>query len=209
MGKVNSTDGFTSALLHAVQHYLERIDHLLERVSKEPNPAGLLETRLAPDAFDTGLHFAIAIQFAARTTCPPAGRPVPDIPEPPTLADLIDYRRDVSTCLASITPADLVASVSHVAGKAELKQDVADYITRFAFPNMLFHLSQAYAGLRQAGMVIGKADFDGDCTRTDEQMRGIKASISGSSPADRVMHRTWDGSVDRIHHADRRWVSSR
>jgi len=44
---------------------------------------------------------------------------------------------------------------------AELTGDPTDYIARFAFPNMLFHLSAGYAGLRHGGMQIGKADFDG------------------------------------------------
>ena len=157
---MTAPDRFAAALVGSIHHYLERTAHLLERVSREPDPVALLDSRLAPDAFETGLHLAIAIQFAARALCPPAGREVPDIPEPPTLAELVAYRRDVSERLAPIASADLARSVSHVAGEAELTQEAADYIARFAFPNMLFHLGQAYAGLRHAGMAIGKADFD-------------------------------------------------
>jgi len=37
-----------------------------------------------------------------------------------------------------------------------------DYITRFVIPNFYFHLTTAYAILRNKGVPLGKADFLGD-----------------------------------------------
>lgn len=152
---------FDDALSPAIEYYLEQTSKLLETVAKQPNSKELLAVQLAPDAFDTGFHLAVAIQFAARTLCLPAGHPVPRIVEPYSLSSLRSLHQDVSEALHSAPSFDWNSEVTHVAGKAKLKQSAADYVIRFAFPNMLFHLSQAYAGLRHAGLNIGKADFDG------------------------------------------------
>ena len=51
--------------------------------------------------------------------------------------------------------------MAHRAGEAALEQGAADYVARFALPNLLFHLAIAYAALRAGGVPLGKADFDG------------------------------------------------
>lgn len=144
-----------------VRHYLERLTHLLTLLSQNEDRDGILSLRLAPDMFDTGFNFAIAIQFAARALCPPAGEPVPDIPDTLTCESLSAFADEVSCRIATIGAGDLRLDVSHRAGEAQLTQAPADYVCLFALPNMLFHLSIAYAGLRRAGMAVGKADFDG------------------------------------------------
>ncbi len=149
------------AIADAVKHYLARTGHILMRLSAQEDKDDLLTGRLSPDMFDTGFNLAIAIQFAARCLCPPAGQDVPDIPEEFTFESLSAYHAQVSQLLAPIKSEDLTHLVSHVAGEAELCQDPDDYVTRFAFPNMIFHLTIAYAGLRRGGMSLGKADFDG------------------------------------------------
>lgn len=145
----------------AVEHYLGQAAKLLEVVSAEPDAEELLATKLAPDAFDTGFHLAVAIRFAARAICLPAGSPVPDIVEPHSLQTIQSLHREVCQALSAAPDFDWTLTVAHTAGEAELEQSAADYVLRFAFPNMLFHLSQAYAGLRAAGLNTGKADFDG------------------------------------------------
>ncbi len=152
---------FDDALSPAIEYYLEQTSKLIETVATQPNSKELLAVQLAPDTFDTGFHLAVAIQFAARALCLPAGHPVPEIVEPYSLSSLRKLYQDVSEALSSAPSFDWNSEVTHVAGKAKLKQSAADYVIRFAFPNMLFHLSQAYAGLRHAGLNIGKADFDG------------------------------------------------
>ncbi|PWJ18165.1 DUF1993 family protein [Jannaschia seohaensis] len=133
----------------------------MERVGREPDPDRLLAVRLAPDMFDTAFQFAVAIRFAARALMPQAGLAVPDAPEAPSLDDLMAFPDEVQEAIDPIRVKDMAATVTHRAGEADLEQGVAGYVTCFALPNMLFHLSMAYAGLRYAGMAVGKADFDG------------------------------------------------
>ena len=154
-------DRFDTALTDAVKAYVGRAAHILERLAGTPDPEALLAVRLAEDAFPTGLHFAVAIQYAARALCPPAGRALPDFPEEPNLPVLRAFAADVSALIENIGPDDLTRTVTHAAGLAELTHTPADYIARYAFPNMIFHLSIGYAGLRLGGIDIGKADFDG------------------------------------------------
>ena len=71
------------------------------------------------------------------------------------------YLSEIKAIIDPIRPDQLTASVAHTAGEGKLEQDAADYITKFGFPNMIFHLSMAYVGLRHAGFNVGKADFDG------------------------------------------------
>lgn len=152
---------FDAAAVDTVKHYLDRIGAILTKLAAEPDPQGVLDRQLAPDMFDTGFNFAIATQFAARALCPPAGLDIPEIPDVYTLGTLIEQHNQIAALIAPIMAADLIHPVAHIAGEAKLTQTPADYVARFAVPNMMFHLSLAYAGLRHGGMKIGKADFDG------------------------------------------------
>ena len=77
------------------------------------------------------------------------------------MATLRTLHAQVREAVEAAPAIDWMRTVEHVAGDAELKQPAADYVARFAFPNMLFHFGQAYAGLRHAGLNLGKTDFDG------------------------------------------------
>lgn len=150
-----------AALVRSVEHYLDRARHLLELLEREPEAEALMAIQLAPDSFDTGFHLAVAIQFAARALCVPAGAEVPEIAEPYSLDSLRALHAAVANSITNAPSADWRMQVRHTAGDARIEQDTTDYIARFALPNMLFHLTMAYAGLRHAGVRLGKADFDG------------------------------------------------
>ncbi|MDB2406938.1 DUF1993 domain-containing protein [Jannaschia sp.] len=154
-------EAFAASVPDTVKYYLGRTGRLLERVGREPEPARLLAVRLAPDMFDTAFQFALAIRFAGRALLPPVGRTAPDTPELPSLSALMDYLDEIEEAIDPLRVADMGATVTHRAGEADLEQGVAGYVTCFALPNMLFHLSMGYAGLRHGGMAVGKADFDG------------------------------------------------
>lgn len=158
---INMKTDFAEAATNAIKHYLDQIIHILEKVSQENDPQELLDTRLAPDMLDTGFNLAVAIRFSARALCPPAGLEVPEMSEEHTCDSLLAFANDMSSLIKPIVAKDLQKPVSHIAGEAKLHQEPADYITQYALPNMIFHLSMGYAGLRSKGMVIGKADFDG------------------------------------------------
>ncbi|MXU65884.1 DUF1993 family protein [Oceanomicrobium pacificus] len=155
--------------LHALSvpvilHYLDRMDALLAGLA--PSELCLLDRRLAPDGFQAHGHFACAQGYALRAVFPVAGRPVPDLPEPSDTRVALRARSAAARAhLAGITPgmmADGAAHrVRHEAGFATLEQDATDYLTLYALPNFIFHLSQGFAILRAQGLPVGKADFDG------------------------------------------------
>ncbi|SFR44678.1 DUF1993 family protein [Litoreibacter janthinus] len=150
-----------AALVRTVDHYLGQANHLLTLLEQEPESEALMAVQLAPDSFDTGFHLAVAIQFAARALCLPTGTAVPEIVEPYSLSTLRTLHGAVSAGIAEAPALDWEMQVCHVAGQAQIEQLTSDYVARFALPNMLFHLTMAYAGLRHAGVKLGKADFDG------------------------------------------------
>ncbi|MCR9121363.1 MAG: DUF1993 domain-containing protein [Phyllobacteriaceae bacterium] len=149
------------AVPDTVKYYLDRMERILRMVAAEQDSDRLLVIQLAPDSFDTGFHFAIAIQFAARVLCPPAGLQVPEIPDELTCESLLNFKDEIGHLVGPITAGDLNNRVSHKAGQARLDQEPGEYVVRFALPNMIFHFAMGYAGLRHGGMEVGKADFDG------------------------------------------------
>lgn len=150
-----------AALVRSVDHYLSQAEQLLAILEEQPKAGGLMAIRLAPDSFDTGFHLAVAIQFAARALCLPAGTTVPEIEEPYSLGSLRNLHEAVTKSINEARVSEWTTRVQHVAGEARLEQFTTDYIALFAMPNMLFHLTMAYAGLRHGGVALGKADFDG------------------------------------------------
>ena len=149
------------ALVRSVNHYLGQAEQLLAILEHEPEVEALMAIQLASDSFDTGFHLAVAIQFAARALCLPAGTKVPEIEEPYSLGSLRTLHEAVAKSINDVRGSDWTEQVGHVAGEAQLEQSTADYIALFALPNMLFHLTMAYAGLSHGGVTLGKAGFDG------------------------------------------------
>ena len=152
-----------TASVPVFRHYLERAGGLVDIASGGP---AWLTARLAPDMFNTAEQIATAASFALRGTYPLIGQAAPDFPDlgmdvhglKSRLAFADDHLRRMS-------PEDFegagTRTVNHRAGFAELEQPCDAYLTHFAMPNFIFHLSMAFAILRHSGAEIGKADFDG------------------------------------------------
>ncbi len=144
-------------------HYLDRAGALVMRAAADPD---LLQGRLAPDMFSAAQQFASAAGFALRACCPLAGQPVPDVPQldmdVPGLRKRIGIARQA---LLDLKPQAFEGAetrrIAHRAGFADLQQEGAAYLRLFALPNFFFHLTIGFAILRQGGLEIGKADFDG------------------------------------------------
>lgn len=149
-------------------HGVARARHLLARIGDEGRDE-LLGVRLTPDMFDCAAQMRMVSIMALRATYPVIGQDWPrEITQDRYVADLSGLDEGmvlVEAQIAKLTPADFEGSaeriVTHRAGFADLRQPGLDYVTRFALPNMWFHLSMAYAILRSVGMELGKADFDG------------------------------------------------
>ncbi len=146
------------------RHYLSRLDDILKTL---PEARGeLLRERLAPDMMTAGENFRTAQGFVLRTVFPLAGRKVPDLAtEQCARDDLLARSGEIRTLLAGLDTAlfdDAAARIiTHIAGRAELHQDGASFLTLYALPNFFFHLSIGYAVLRHHGVAIGKSNFDG------------------------------------------------
>lgn len=145
-------------------HYLRRLDAILQQV--EAFDAAVGDRRLHPDMFPLLQQARTAIGFTLRATCPLAGR------------DIVSFRDDAFTFpsvhaelertmayLAALPDADFDGSdarrVRTTAGFAELDLPAAEYFHMYAVPNFFFHYAMVYAIARQAGVPIGKPDFDG------------------------------------------------
>jgi hypothetical protein len=145
-------------------HYLRRLEEILKRV--EAFDGDIAENRLHPAMFPLLQQARTAIGFTLRTACPLAGRDIVsfrdgDVTFPGIFAEL----ERTMTYLASIPDADFngvdALNVSTTAGFAELNLPGWDYYLMYAVPNFFFHYSMVYAIARQAGVEIGKSDFDG------------------------------------------------
>lgn len=145
------------------RHYLRQLTALIDRA--ESKGADLF-SKLAVDTFSAGQHFHIAQGYVQRTVFPVIGREAPSLPDKDLSANgLRNCGELVVQRLDALTPGDFEAAservITHRAGDADLKQNAADYVTLYAVPNFFFHLTMGYATLRQHGLEIGKADFDG------------------------------------------------
>lgn len=107
-----------------------------------------------------------AIGFSLRTCCPLAGREIVSFAAGAlTLASVLAELDATVQYLAALPAPDTTAldalQVQATAGFAELALPAWDYYLLYAVPNFFFHYTMVYAIARQAGVPIGKADFDG------------------------------------------------
>jgi hypothetical protein len=145
-------------------HYLRQLGAVLKAV--EAFDAGVAARRLHPDMFPLQQQARTAIGFTLRATCPLAGR------------DIVSFRDDdmsfasvraeldrTMDYLAAIPDADFdgigTLTVHTTAGFAELALPGWEYYQMYAVPNFFFHYAMVYAIARQAGVPVGKSEFDG------------------------------------------------
>lgn len=144
---------------------LARERHLLERILEEPDPAALLTAQLVPGQFDCAGQLRTVTIFALRSVLPLIGRDWSLAAKGANADALSQQMAGAAAEITALRPDDFdgVAKrrIAHRAGDADLNQSADDYLILFALPNLWFHLSSAYAILRQAGVDVGKEDFDG------------------------------------------------
>jgi len=157
-----------ACLFHSTVPVMERyVRQSTVIAGKIPNDhASVLSRKLTDDGFTCGEHIWIAQNFAIRGVFPVREMPAPELDSRfATPEDLIAHGQAVSRHLESVAEIDFEGAaarlISHRAGHADLTQTGAEYLLHFIVPNMLFHLVTGYSILRQAGVALGKADFDG------------------------------------------------
>lgn len=122
--------------------------------------------RIYPDMFPMSRQVQVAADFAKGACARLAGVDVPKYDDnEKTLAELKARCQKTRDFLATLKPEQFEGSDTRVV-KLTLRGEPAEfvglpYLTGFALPNFYFHMTTAYALLRQAGVPLGKSDFVG------------------------------------------------
>jgi hypothetical protein len=145
-------------------HYLGNLTHLLKQAQRFGDDIAL--NRLHPDMMPLLQQAKTAIGFTLRTSCPLAGREIVSFGDDDySWSSVLSELEATVAYLSAIPEADFrdidTCKVNTAAGFADLSLSGWDYYLMYSLPNFFFHYSMVYAIARQAGVPIGKADFDG------------------------------------------------
>ncbi|PZU08815.1 MAG: DUF1993 domain-containing protein [Sphingomonas sp.] len=130
------------------------------------DPREIFDSRLAPDMLPFPKQIQIASDMAKGGVARLAGETPPSWPDDE--ADLPALRARIQKTIAYIqsVSADQIRDseqrdISLKAGANELHFKGQAYLLDFVIPNFYFHITTAYALLRQKGVQIGKRDYLG------------------------------------------------
>ena len=146
-----------SAMLDKASQYAE---------SRSFNSANYLTARLAPDMFPFARQVQSICDGAKYGAARLAGKEAPRHEDnEQTLAELQTRLKSVIEYIDTYKAEDFAGAAERrivlpwMKGQHILGQD---YLMEFMNPNFYFHLSMAYALLRQAGVAVGKLDYLGN-----------------------------------------------
>jgi hypothetical protein len=146
---------------------LDRLEAALAAAERQlgDRMAAALDGRPADGMRPLRQQVATAVQFTLRIACPLAGRRAPELRgalDGPGLMARIAAAREH---LAALPPEAFAGAEALVirtqAGFADLDLGAEAYLYQFGLPNLYFHHAMAHVALKQAGVRLGKADFDG------------------------------------------------
>ncbi|AZP11535.1 DUF1993 domain-containing protein [Undibacterium parvum] len=168
---LNSSDFMYQSSVPVFGRYLSQMNIVLDRLELDAarlnlSPDELLQARLAPDMFACADQLAIACNFVFRCCAPLAQMEIPAYGNfDSTLAGLRQRIASRLSFIQTLTPVHMQGSEARLihadAGQAQLHLPGMVFLHQYMLPNFIFHLSSAYAILRQQGLALGKADFDG------------------------------------------------
>jgi len=148
---------------------LANLSHLLNKgqahaVARKYDPALLLAARLAPDMLPLTRQVQIASDVAKYGVARLAGIEGPKFEDKEQTFEELQARIARTIDFIKGVPAgSLEGSEDRVikvpARDRALEFKGLDYLIRFVIPNVLFHVTTAYAILRHGGVEIGKTDF--------------------------------------------------
>ena len=131
------------------------------------SPDAYLALRQAPDMLPFTKQIHIAGDSAKACMARLAGREVPKWDDgETTLAELRARIQRTIDYVATYQPEDLAGAAARQVTVPMRDRDPLvfrgdAYLCHYALPNFYFHVTMAYALLRQAGVALGKADFLG------------------------------------------------
>jgi hypothetical protein len=133
--------------------------------AKKYDTAVLLQTRLVPDMFPFARQVQSACDSAKYAASRVAGKEPPSHPDTETTFPELSARiAKVVAYLDTFTADDFrdldgrTITLPRWEGKS---MTAIDYLVEHALPNFFFHITTAYAILRQAGVEVGKRDYLG------------------------------------------------
>lgn len=151
-------------LLDALARVLEKAE--AHAAARKIDPSALSGARLYPDMFPLTRQVQTACDFAKGTVARLAGVPVPAFEDNET--SFAELRARIAKTLDFIGSVDArqidgseTRDISLTLGGKPVALKGEPYLIGFAIPNMLFHVTAAYAILRHNGVELGKADFLG------------------------------------------------
>lgn len=152
-------------------HTLQNLVHVLKKgeahaVAHGYAPEALLQARLAPDMLPLMRQVQIATDMVKNGTARLAGIEPPRFEDNETAFDELYARVERAIAfMRDVQPDQVDGSESRdIAlnfGKERLEYKGQAYLLDFVLPNLFFHVSIAYAILRQAGVRLGKLDYMG------------------------------------------------
>lgn len=129
------------------------------------DPANFLNSRLAPDQFHLTKQIQTACDNAKLASSRLSGRQAPvNEDNETTVAELKSRINATVDYLRSFQADDFAGAADRqivLPFMPDLYMNGDEYFQEFVIPNFYFHLSMAYAILRESGVNLGKQDFMG------------------------------------------------
>jgi hypothetical protein len=134
--------------------------------AKKIDPTVLLGWRLAPDMFSFGRQVQVVCDQAKNGAARLAGVEPPKFED--TEATLDQFKERIAKTVAFLKTLDTKAidasadrEITFPLGQNKGQMKGGDYLNHFMLPNFYFHLTAAYACVRNFGVDVGKRDFLG------------------------------------------------
>lgn len=137
----------------------------LDKAAGEKPEKALIEARLAPDMRPLPAQYQMASDSAKNALARLTGTEAPSMPD--TEQSFAELKERCDKTIAYLNGFDAGALDGSEDREVVLKFPNgsgyrfvgADYLAGFALPNFFFHVTTAYAILRNAGVSLGKPDF--------------------------------------------------
>ena len=136
-------------------------------VANKTNPETLLALRLNPTMWNLAEQVRAACNFPVRACVRLGGAAMPQFDGKDDSFEVLKQRiaftlKFVESVPASAFVGSEVKEIIFPRGDAQHKMSGQDYLLNFALPNFYFHLTAAYAILRQHGVPLEKEDYLGE-----------------------------------------------
>jgi hypothetical protein len=144
---------------------LTNMRNWLDKAAEEKGESALLEARLAPDMRPLPAQYQMASDSAKNALARLTGTDAPSMPD--TEQSFVDLKDRCDRTIRYLESFDAGA----LAGSEDREVVItfpngmgyrfigSEYLAGFALPNFYFHVTTAYAILRNAGVQLGKPDF--------------------------------------------------